>query len=413
MSTTFGSAANNTWTLIAPGTLTLDGLGGTDTLSLGTSLRSEYTVTQATDGSVHVDSISGASSALHATLYNMEVLVFNSNRDTLDLTTYFDKTAPSLSTVSPANQASNAAVGSDIVIGFSEAIQKGSGSISIRNAAGSTVASLDVASSSAVTVSGSTLTINPSSDLAYETSFTVIIPAGSVKDLAGNAYAGSTAYGFTTAANTALQSVTGTTGNDTFSALSGHTLIDGLAGTDTLALGLSSSAYLLSQSSSGFMLTGTSTTDIYELSHVERLAFTNLNVALDLGATQSAGETQLLLGAVLGRNLLATKSSLTGAVIGLFDQGYSMQTLSGALMRLDIWGTLAGGTSNSHIANYLLTTVNQTAPDATTLAAAVAALDAQTGAAQGNFLWELAASSANQTQVGLVGLAATGLEYLV
>ena len=120
-----------------------------------------------------------------------------------------------------------------------------------------------------------------------------------------------------------------------------------------------------------------------------------------------------MLGAVLGRNLLATKSDLTGAVIGLFDQGYSMQTLSGALMRLDIWGTLAGGTSNSHIANYLLTTVNQTAPDATTLAAAVAALDAQTGAAQGNFLWELAASSANQTQVGLVGLAATGLEYLV
>ena len=80
-----------------------------------------------------------------------------------------------------------------------------------------------------------------------------------------------------------------------------------------------------------------------------------------------------MLGAVLGRNLLATKSDLTGAVIGLFDQGYSMQALSGALMRLDIWGTLAGGTSNSHIANYLLTTVKQAAPDATTLAEAVAA----------------------------------------
>ena len=33
------------------------------------------------------------------------------------------------------------------------------------------------------------------------------------------------------------------------------------------------------------------------------------------------------------------------------------------------------------------------------------------GAAQGNFLWHLAESAANQTQVGLVGLATTGLEF--
>ena len=33
------------------------------------------------------------------------------------------------------------------------------------------------------------------------------------------------------------------------------------------------------------------------------------------------------------------------------------------------------------------------------------------GRAQGNFLWHLAESAANQTQIGLVGLAATGLEF--
>ena len=84
-------------------------------------------------------------------------------------------------------------------------------------------------------------------------------------------------------------------------------------------------------------------------------------------------------------------------------------------MRLDIWGTLANGgqasATNTQIANYLLTTVNKAAPDAATLAAAVNAINTETGAAQGNFLSTLAAHTANQTQVGLIGLATKGLEF--
>ena len=92
-----------------------------------------------------------------------------------------------------------------------------------------------------------------------------------------------------------------------------------------------------------------------------------------------------------------------------------MKDLSGAVMRLDIWGILANGgqasATNAQIANYLLTTVNKAAPDAATLAAATTAINTETGAAQGNFLSVLAASAANQPQVGLVGLASTGLEF--
>jgi len=89
MSTYTGTNNNDSWTVVNPGTFTLDGLGGVDTLYLGTSLRSSYTITQSSDGAVHVDSVSGASGLLHATLYNMEKLVFASGHDTLDLTTYF------------------------------------------------------------------------------------------------------------------------------------------------------------------------------------------------------------------------------------------------------------------------------------------------------------------------------------
>ncbi len=86
---TIGTKDNDSWTIGKTVTFTLDGLGGTDTLYLGTTLRSDYKITKTGDGSVHIDSISGASSELHATLHNMELLVFNNKRDVLDLTTYF------------------------------------------------------------------------------------------------------------------------------------------------------------------------------------------------------------------------------------------------------------------------------------------------------------------------------------
>jgi hypothetical protein len=83
-------------------------------------------------------------------------------------------------------------------------------------------------------------------------------------------------------------------------------------------------------------------------------------------------------------------------------------------MRLPIWDVLTGRATptNADIATYLLTNVNGAVPDATTLANAVTSLNAETSfATQGNFLWHLAESTANQTHVGLVGLASTGLAF--
>ena len=85
-------------------------------------------------------------------------------------------------------------------------------------------------------------------------------------------------------------------------------------------------------------------------------------------------------------------------------------------MRLPIWDVLTGKAtpSNTDIATYLLSNVNGVAPDATTLANAVSALNIETDfATQGNFLWQLAQTSSNQQHVGLVGLASTGLAYTV
>ena len=194
---------------------------------------------------------------------------------------------------------------------------------------------------------------------------------------------------------------------------SGSDFLDGGFGTDTVAYSGPRSSYTITKTSAGFTVTDGNGTDT--LQSVERLKFSDGGIALDVGATQSAGAAQLLLGAVLGKDLLATKKPLIGTAIDLFDQGYNLQQLSGAVMRLDIWGLLANSgqpaATNTQIANYLLTTVLKAAPDAATLNASVMALDTETGAAQGNFLWHLAESAANQIQVGLVGLATTGLEF--
>ena len=63
-----------------------------------------------------------------------------------------------------------------------------------------TLAIYDAATSSSVTISGNVLTVNPTADLAYSTAYKVEFSAGSVKDLVGNNYAGTSSYNFTTAA---------------------------------------------------------------------------------------------------------------------------------------------------------------------------------------------------------------------
>ena len=207
--------------------------------------------------------------------------------------------------------------------------------------------------------------------------------------------------------NAANNRITGGAGDDT---------INGGAGGDTAVFSGTRASYTVAKGASNIVVTHTGGTDGTDtLTNVERVQFSDVKVAYDSAMGESAGNSVLLLGAVLGNNLLQAKKPLIGTVAELFDMGiYSMQILSGALMRLPIWGALANGgadtATNTQIANYLLTTVNRAAPDAATLAAAVNAIDTQTGAAQGTFLGLLAESAANQLQVGLVGLAATGID---
>ncbi|MEN9395760.1 MAG: hypothetical protein RLZ81_290 [Pseudomonadota bacterium] len=209
-------------------------------------------------------------------------------------------------------------------------------------------------------------------------------------------------------------SLTGDAANNTFVGGAGDDNIDGGNGLDYAIYGSPKSGFTVLQYGIKTLLigSGASAEGSDTLIRVERLVFPDWSVALDMGTSQSGGQAALLLGAVLGRAALSAKPELVGDVISLFDQGYSLQTLSGAVMRLPVWGDLANpghsSASNTQIAIYLLTTVNGQAPDAGTLASALSSLNNDP---QGDFLWHLAASAANQTQIGLTGLTQDGLLY--
>ncbi|GBG15902.1 uncharacterized protein NMK_3520, partial [Novimethylophilus kurashikiensis] len=83
-----GTSGNDYWTVQRYGqVLTLDGGAGTDTLSFDRLSRSSFTITSNVDGSVSVDSVSGASATYHIHLTNVEFLTFDSGATSVDLRT--------------------------------------------------------------------------------------------------------------------------------------------------------------------------------------------------------------------------------------------------------------------------------------------------------------------------------------
>ena len=255
-------------------TYTLNGLAGTDTLDfvMGNSFASKYVSTSFTIGAADASgmiTVTGASSGGkdHFTFHltSVESLKFADSTVTLSYAAA-DTTPPTVSSFIPAAGATGVTVASDIVINFSEAVQKGAGTIQIHtgSAAGTVVASYDAATSANLAVSGTTLTINPTADLANGTHYFVTLDAGSIKDAAGNSYAGTSSYDFTTApiATTVL---TGTTGNDTFT---------GGAGNETVIFTGTEANYTITKSGSGFTVKdniGTDGTDT--VINIEQLRF--------------------------------------------------------------------------------------------------------------------------------------------
>jgi uncharacterized delta-60 repeat protein len=163
--------------------------------------------------------------------------------------------APVMASFSPVDGAAGVALDSNIVLTFNESIHRGTGSIELHvgSPTGELVESYDVATSTHLTVAGTTLTINPTDDLARGIQYFVTITTGAIKDLSGDSYAGTTSYDFVSDPNLigtdGMDMLHGGSGNETISALGGSDTLNGGAGADLLIGGEDDDTFVFSSAS--------------------------------------------------------------------------------------------------------------------------------------------------------------------
>jgi methionine-rich copper-binding protein CopC len=138
-----------------------------------------------TDYYVHVDptALKDAAGNAFAGFTDNTTWNFNTN----------DVIAPALaaaSALSPADNAAGVNVATDLSVTFTENVQAGTGLIELYDGSNTLVESFDAAVSPLVTISGATVTIDPTNDLAMNTDYYVHIAAGAIEDISGNDYAG-------------------------------------------------------------------------------------------------------------------------------------------------------------------------------------------------------------------------------
>ncbi|WP_422360336.1 MBG domain-containing protein [Reichenbachiella sp.] len=96
-----------------------------------------------------------------------------------------DEVAPEIFMTSPEAEVTGVALTANMVITYNEPIQEGTGSYLLKTIDGQLVESMNVSSGN-VTVSGSSVTINPTENLLYDQSYYIQALAGVVEDQLGN-----------------------------------------------------------------------------------------------------------------------------------------------------------------------------------------------------------------------------------
>jgi hypothetical protein len=184
-------------------------------------------------------------------------------------------------------------------------------------------------------------------------------------------------------------------GNDVIHLTTGIDIVDGGSGIDTVVYNNSRSVIL--KDSDFYSVEGDS------LRNIERIQFSDANIALDLDA--SAGQTAKILGAVFGADAVTNKE-YAGIGLHYLDGGWSYEQL----MALAIDAALGANASHENIVNHLYTNVVGVAP---TEAEAKPFVDMLVGGSysKGSLGVLAAETPLNASNIDFVGLTENGLEY--
>lgn len=181
--------------------------------------------------------------------------------------------------------------------------------------------------------------------------------------------------------------------------------IDGGAGTDTVTFGGTKTQYSISQDGSYISLNlSNSSSSVDKLLNVERLQFTDTKVAIDMDG--NAGAAAKVIGAIFGASALSNKSYV-GAGLSLLDSGMSYQNL----LQLALNAKLGNGFSNASEVTLIYQNVLGANPSTSDLNYWVGRLNSHQYTQAS--LAQLAADlSLNASNINLVGLHSTGIEYV-
>ena len=196
--------------------------------------------------------------------------------------------------------------------------------------------------------------------------------------------------------------INGGAGNDQITGGGGNDNIDGGIGIDIAIFSGASKGYQISTEATSVLVTGDAITDgIDTLLNIERIRFSDKSIAIDLNG--NAGISAKVIGAVLGKTQV---QNLTYVGLGLsyLDKGMSYSDLSALAL------TAVGATTNDAVVSTLWKNVIGT--DATAEIKAPYIKMLTDGMKVGDLVVLAADTSFNTTNINLVGLAQTGIEYL-
>jgi len=296
-----------------------------------------------------------------------------------------DAAPPAAIAFSPADGGGGAPLGGNVVVTFSEPIARGSGSLVLRTAAGTVIESFDAGTSSRILVAGKTLSVDPGADLPAGAPLFLDLPPGSVRDLNGNAFAGTSSYDFFSFAAPVMRTgaaradaLLAGRGDDVLAGGGGNDLLIGLYGNDALNGGDgrdlawylgSRAAYIVSVGSS---VTITGPEGIDTLTGVERAIFADGALAFDIDG--NAGQAYRLYQAAFARQPDVPGLSFW---IGQMDNGAALEVVAAAFIgSAEFTGLYGTNPGNEQFVTLLYQNVLSRLPDAGGLAFWVDKLDA-------------------------------------
>jgi hypothetical protein len=199
--------------------------------------------------------------------------------------------------------------------------------------------------------------------------------------------------------------ITGSTHPDLLAGFRGADTLDGAGGIDGAFYTGERAGYQVAKSGAAWQVADRSGLDgVDTLLNVERLSFEDVSVALDLEG--NAGTVARILGAVFGRNAVAS-TELAGIGLRLADTGTSAE----ALVQLALDHRLGPWHGADDVVNLLYTNVVGTAPPQQQVAMYRGWLDSGLYSEASLGLYA-AQTGENEAGIGLAGLAQTGLAFV-